>query len=440
VSKKNRQTNADIPERLRKHLSRFRLTVEEFARLWEYLGMLGALDVQDEEDFGVLCEKAENLHAVLEVDRTREEQITSGVRVPIDHGPDAEMGDVTPGFSVTVLTPSERARNTALIHYRVRQASFDQSVQWFRREVLAGNLLGEDDALIFAASPVLAILSREDFAEHGLSPRDHSVQDVEEKRQYDADAHKVHWHLTGTIMPSGVKMNVHRQGEPRPPILWCMALQADGNYWKTGQAVRESSVLHDLLSVSQSLVRQYGWSEVEAPIFVLTGMMPHSNPIEITTDYASSDRPVITIKTEPWVSWKTIEKSYKAQQKDIYEVIPGEIGKRNAALFAFVTEYMNEDGTLPGKGERRALMESWNERADEVARRWEAAGQPWRFSRLEEFNRNLRRTHEEVLHLKYPDNLTRLHRMYASADMPGFSSSARNQSLSADSHLDSQEE
>lgn len=429
---KRKSAEVDVRVRLEKYLSQYHPSPAELESLWEDCGEMGWLNLEDNDKFDDLCERAERLLGVLRKHKKREGQQSRGEEIIRDTHEQVSkpIDDPTP----LIYTNSERARNTALAHWYAKRALLDEDVQWFRKEILDGQLLTLEETISFAESPVLAVLSYDDLAEYNIPSPYYSAQQAKEEQEVDQMRRVVNWNLTATV-ERGRTINIQRSGDLAPPFL---LYGKQG--WVHSRAVRQSSVLSTLLLIAQSLARQYGWREVDAVLFVLMDGIPPIRPLQIASENLPCGRPVLTITIEPWMSWATLEAAYKAQQEDEYGVMPGEIGKQAAALLTFVADYTNKD-VFPSKGEERhKLMKQWNDHADEIASAWEwkakKEGQSWKFSNIDQFSRKLRDARTGIIDLKYSSFPERIHRMRRAA---------RSEKLSAhdqtsDSHPDSQDE
>ena len=120
-------------------------------------------------------------------------------------------------------------------------------------------------------------------------------------------------------------------------------------------------MLGELWEVSEDLTQQYGWKRGNAPLFVLTDLIPTKSPV--TTQWHSDPRQgeTITLEIASWVSAKTVERVYKAVQDEIYETIPGVMSDRNLAIFDFVTKHRDTDGNIPAWD---TLIDMWNAEHD----------------------------------------------------------------------------
>lgn len=432
-------TSDDVRDRLEQHLSRYRLTPSKFKWLWDTLVDLEMVEWgNDKDDFIFLCKRAKKLLS----------RFTEGIRQqgqPDSTGENESSNDLSPmqrddAASLT-YTDSERARFTALGHYYAKQAAFDRSVQWFRREILGGRSLTPEQMVAFAESPVLTVLSHDDVTKYNIPFPYYDVQQANEKREVSKSGSVLSWKLTAKAA-HGKTLRIRRSGATAPPILPYVKQNAQGEYWVHRRLVRQSSVLHTLLTLAQSLTRQYGWEEVDAVLFVLIGDHPRIRPVNVETNHLSCGRPVLTITVEPWVSWKTLEAAYKVWQRQEYDVVPGETGRRAAALLSFVADRMTSE-ELPGKGaERHVLMKEWNTKADHIARGWDAEGQRWQFNNIDQFSRTLRDAYTGIVAPQYPDFYTQMGRWMV-AMQPDLhvetSADSTDNVTKDDSHGDSQE-
>jgi len=291
------------------------------------------------------------------------------------------------------LTPEENARAGAMMRFWAHLAALDPDVQRFRREILGGKLLATlEDAAAFLSSPALAVFSHRDFVESRVPLVGHVAHVIEDRRTIDGETRvrRVSMRLT----PSNVTIERTYTSEHLEPIVSIYypnpATRAFESQW-----VRAGSVLHDLLDLSETLVRRCEWKEEHAPLFVVSGEIPYRSPLDAGTPISlragAGVQQFVTLKIEPWVSAKTVRESYQRLQREVYrEQIPKSVSIRNAHLFGYALRYMGEGGSLPAESMRKTIFTEWNALQSDAS---------MKFADLGDFNRALRETHGRFLRL-----------------------------------------
>jgi hypothetical protein len=307
-----------------------------------------------------------------------------------EHGDVRQMIDISNSRMGNWLSPQEHARAEAMMRFWARLAELDLNVQEFRREVLGDETLPTLEAAAFLSSDALALFSRQELEELGVPLVGHTAQVSETTRTVDGD--EITWRVTMRLMPPGITIErgyTEVASGPRAFIHYPDIAQE----MFCPKQVRPGSVLHDLLCVSEPLARRYAWHEWDAPLFVVSGLIPRREPLEFsiqTSVHAGSGiQRFVTAKIEPHTSVKTVRDGYQRIQREAYgQRIPKPVSIRNARLFGYATRYMGEGGTLPPASERREIFEGWNDSQSETS---------MKFATLDEFNRAMRDTHRRFL-------------------------------------------
>jgi hypothetical protein len=308
-----------------------------------------------------------------------------------EHGDVREIIDISNTRMGNWLSPEEHARAEAMMRFWARLAEFDPNVQRFRREALGGETLPTlEAAAAFLSSDALAIFSRQELEDLGVPLVGHTAQVSETTRTVDGD--KITWQVTMRLMPPGITIErtyMEVAGGPRVFIHYPDIAQE----MFCPKPVRPGSVLHDLLRVSEPLARRYAWRECDAPLFVVSGLIPRREPLEFSiqtsVNAGSGIQRFVAAKIEPHTSVKTVRDGYQRVQREAYgQRIPKPVSIRNARLFGYATRYMGEGGTLPPTSRRREMFEEWNDLQSDAS---------MKFATLDDFNRAVRDTHRRFL-------------------------------------------
>lgn len=284
------------------------------------------------------------------------------------------FGETREGL-LKVLSSEEDRRALAFSEAIASQAGRIRDVARFRRTVLGGPLLTEDQAHAFLGSIALGVLSIELLQEGGIPVVGHQIHSIRALQDGVHLRHVEFW-----IDPPGATVERELEGSDKYP------LNADLEWW--GTEVWPGSVLDWLRALSDNLARHCKWSETEAAWFVLTGLPPFASPLRLIARLIEHDRVPnhvryrrgqITLEVDAWVSAQTVLVAYREAQRLI---LAGEQGNavrnrlpsaRTLDVFLFAEHERDESGKLPPKRE--------------LARRWNEAHPDRRFADLDKFGR-----------------------------------------------------
>jgi len=276
------------------------------------------------------------------------------------------------------LLKREEARRDALTRYFARDAARHPSVQEFRSEVLDNRSLSPEQARAWLESPAVRMFPLDKFRSAGIRPGKHSASLVSHEstaKRYRACV-RVNpggqiWHYVEALHP------------PKEP--WD-AIAVDGSYtfsikanvgWAQGR-YRRRSVLHWLLSTAAKMAeRGYGWDSESYPWFILTAQAPRALAVEGSwslTTAATNRNASINLKIAPWMSANTVLAAYRNVQKDLLTGHNRPVSERRLALFRFVTDHTNDDGSIP----------PWHE----IMARWNNGHRNWRYTDRRNFARD----------------------------------------------------
>jgi len=329
-------TDQEIRERLARELG-LSDTSERFVAIWNQLRDEGnvPLGADDEEGWDTAIVEGKRFIAY-------EEKRGGQVRRPRE--PDKEIK--------ASLEEAESRRANAMMLYWAKNAACEREVLSFRERVLKNRILNRQEAYAFLESPMLGVFSQRKIEEANVPIVGHSVRLI--RNSLDRVETGFYWHLAMIVEPPGIEMTYDRITTEPVEHLW----YPGEDRWGRAVDVWPQSVMQDLLRTSETIAERYGWGKGQAPMFILTDIMPLTHPLSYAIDYDALGRQTITMTIEPWVTKGTVLRAYHHAQQKIYSSVPGPIGEQSAALFEFVIERMDADGKIPSI---RALMREWNQ-------------------------------------------------------------------------------
>ncbi len=301
------------------------VTNERFAAIWDQIDEDGNLPRDDdEENWDFALHEARKLLAY-------EEKL--GGRVRRQRDPDKQ---ITP-----TLEEAESRRANAMMLYWAKNAACEQEVCSFRKRVLNHQLLTRQEARQFLASPMLSVFSQHEIEKAGVPILGHAAR--WKRKGVERVDTGFCWHLVVEVESAAIEMSYDRITTGPIEHLWYPGIDD----WGTAAEVWPQSVMHDLLRASESIAERYGWVKGQAPMFILTGIMPLTHALTFTIDHDALGRQSIIMTIEPWVTKKTVMRAYHQAQQKIYSSVPGPIGEQNAAIFEFIIERMDANGDIP---------------------------------------------------------------------------------------------
>jgi len=329
-------TDQEIRERLARELG-LSDTSERFVAIWNQLRDEGnvPLGADDEEGWDTAIVEGKRFIAY-------EEKRGGQVRRPRE--PDKEIK--------ASLEEAESRRANAMMLYWAKNAACEREVRSFRERILNNRLLTREEAYKFLQSPLLKVFSQSKIEEANVPIIGHSAS----WRRKDMEKVEAgfYWHIEVSVEPPATELHYDRITTEPLEHLW----YPDKNGWGDAADVWPQSVMQDLLRTSKIIAERYGWGKGQAPIFILTDIVPLTHALSYTIDHDALGRQTISMTIEPWVTKGTVLRAYSQAQQKIYSSVPGPIGEQSAALFEFVIERMGADGKIPSM---RALMREWNQ-------------------------------------------------------------------------------
>jgi hypothetical protein len=342
-----RRSKNDTLERLRRLIER-RLGRPVDDDVWEWMVRRGKLALY--EDMGE-AELDEHMGDVVEEYLEYEEVARLGQR-PL-RGLPLERIEGLRGVGEGEATRSALvARAEAFSRFIATLARSEPGVVRYRREVLRGRTLSEEEALRFVESPVLAVVPWE----------------------YLKDLPCALWEVEGQVCEEDGKTVI----ELTWPVGWRWRWQGGLRlqrlrYPREGQeaivSVASLSVLGDLQKLASRLAKDYPWQESQATWFVLTDTAPWVSPVRWRVKghfSAFFTRPVIELQVEPWLPAGRLAEIYRSIQRQLG--ITKSVGEKASTLISFLADHvrvrhppesgMNSVLELPPW---RRLMALWNE-------------------------------------------------------------------------------
>jgi hypothetical protein len=238
----------------------------------------------------------------------------------------------------------------ALEQYLAMCAACDIDVYRFRKKVLAGELLTEDQARELLGSPAAAILRTRRFREGNIPIIGHTA----EVKSFESEVLPWGSSYVATIIvhPPGVPQEERMPSwdgttltENQRPV----ALEFPDEEGRiVARPVWSISLLGELRELGAKLSERYRWQPAHAVWFVLTAEIPAVPALTVIRSVASSMYhydTLITVEASPWVSSRTVERAFrKAQIKT-----PGfgggrPPGEKNLKLLRFVIERIEHMG------------------------------------------------------------------------------------------------
>jgi hypothetical protein len=259
-------------------------------------------------------------------------------------------------------------RQEALAQYLAGVASEDESIISFRKNVLSGRVLSEDQAMTFLSSPLAAARGkRASFKLLRINPLDRILDtsyEVEERQDDWGHYKKLVWgrRRSSTIRPllAGRRplfpgdsvtldtLRILRRGRaivfphPREESRFVVAAQ--------------NSFIGQLVNLVEKRMGGYPISREMGVWFILTGEFVAEAPVRIrcTTTRRPEllSRTTITLEVESWLPPEEVLEQYRHAQHEIVGKTPRSLKRRTLAVFEFVNKHKEKSW--------RELLEAWN--------------------------------------------------------------------------------
>lgn len=254
------------------------------------------------------------------------------------------------------------------------------------------------EMLVDAAHPLPAGLSRQLLRRRVLSVllADDARADLE-LRAFRTEVlrdKKIEWQKVGEWITTRAKRGGKRGGgDPLLPYI------ARDDRWVRYVPAAPGTILGRVKAIAQSLAGRYGWSELQAVLFILTDLTPVIETLrwqaQPTTDVTSSFLAVgtrIVITVDPATPPAMVEAAYlKARSR----LLPGqrykEIDEQRLALAAWLTTRPSGESPERSRGA------------------WDKTYPQWKYERLDYFIRDMKQSPRRLLHPDYRvDDLSEL--------------------------------
>jgi hypothetical protein len=247
-------------------------------------------------------------------------------------------------------------------------ASEDDRIVRFRKDVLSGHVLSEEQAMVFLSSPIAAASNkRSSLKLLRTSPLDRILDtryEVEEGQDDWGPYKKLVWgrRRSSTIRP--LLMTA------RPIYPGDNVTQDDLRFVRRGRAVvfphpraentlvvaERRSFIGQLVDIVEKSLGGYPISKEMGVWFALTGEFVPQDPVRI--HYTRSRRPelcrtTITLEVEAWLPPEEVLEQYRHVQDEILGKRPRSLKRDTLAVFEFVNQRKGRSW--------RELFEDWNE-------------------------------------------------------------------------------
>jgi len=262
-------------------------------------------------------------------------------------------------------------RQEALARYLAAVASEDEKIISFRKDVLSGRVLSEEEALTFLSSPVAGAKSRATFKMIRVDPLkrilDTNYQAREEQDDFGA-YRKLVWgrRQYSTVRPLGVV--AAKRILPGDVITSedFRGLRLQGGRGFVFPHPREEdrfvvakpeSIIGEIVNLVEQCMSGYPISLEMGVWFILTGEFVPEDPVRIR--YMTTRRPelmsrtTITLEVEGWLPPEEVLEQYRHAQSTILGKTPRSLKRRTLSVLQFVNEHRGKSWW--------ELFRAWNE-------------------------------------------------------------------------------
>jgi len=284
-----------------------------------------------------------------------------------------QEGNIPPKKRKRTRKPSNIAgaweRQEALARYLAGVASKDERIIRFRKNVLSGRVLSEEQAMTFLSSPLAAARGKPDsFKQLRINPLDRILDtnyQVEETQDGFGPYRKLVWgrHHSSNIRPLLATSRLIFPGDNITPD--------DIRILRRGRAVvllphpheenkvvgaSQDSFIGQLAEIVEKSMGDYPISAEMGAWFILTGEFVPEYPVRMR--YMTVRRPwvmsrtTITLEVESWVPPEEVLEQYRHAQHEILGKTPRSLKRNTLAVFEFVNQHKEDSW--------RELLEAWN--------------------------------------------------------------------------------
>jgi hypothetical protein len=262
-------------------------------------------------------------------------------------------------------------RQEALARYLAAVASEDEKIISFRKDVLSGRALSEEEALTFLSSPVAGAKSRALFKMIRVNPLkrilDTNYQVREEQDDFGA-YRKLVWGRcrSSTVRPLGaVATKLIFPGDV------VTSDEIRGLRSKAGRTVvfphpreedrfvvaKRQSIIGEIVNLVEKCLGGYPISVEMGVWFILTSEFVPEDPVRIrsmtTRRPELMSRTTITLEVESWLPPEEVLEQYRHAQSKILGKTPRSLKRRTLSVLQFVNQHRDESW--------QKLFRAWNE-------------------------------------------------------------------------------
>jgi hypothetical protein len=257
--------------------------------------------------------------------------------------------------SRSLMTAAEIRRSEVFSRFLGRYATRDRAVIRFRSQVLGDRIPSTTEAERLLASPALYLLSPAELRSRSVPLLAHEA-DVHHRREHRTRERwkeritlKLRWARRSTTCKFSIPRRAHdAQWLEVPPLLWGRATPFN----QVEPFVRLGSAFDQLRKASLWLSERFPWTPWDAVWFVLTNEPPFVYPVEVGIRSWTSQsegveafhRSVLTLTVDPWVSSKSLERVFRAHQKELLGARNRGLRENTLDVFAFVLDREGSEG------------------------------------------------------------------------------------------------
>jgi hypothetical protein len=263
-------------------------------------------------------------------------------------------------------------RQEALARYVARAASEDEKIISFRKDVLSGRVLSEEEALTFLASPLAADTNSSNRLKTlRINPRDRILDSnyrIEEGQDDWGLYRKLVWghRRSSTVRPLGTAAgNLIFPGDAvTSDDLRTLRVQGGRAFVfphpreaNRSVVAKPGSVIEDVGRLAEDRLQGYPISLEMGVWFILTGEFVSEDPVRIR--YMTIRKPelmtrtTITLEVESWLPPEEVLKQYRHAQHEVLGKTPRSLKRDALTVFEFVNQRKGRSW--------RELFEAWNE-------------------------------------------------------------------------------
>lgn len=279
------------------------------------------------------------------------------------HAPSTTVETPSPDWKPFYAKPSEaeneRARGIAA--YYAALAREEPSVVRFREEILGNELLPPDAVGGWVTSVAARYVSPAAYAtlRELQSPPKHPEVEMMDLQTTGANLRE----YTARLRDRGTGEMMTTRLVPPEGLMYDSVVLAGETI-----EVYEGTTIHRLRRYGDELGKRYGWGREWAMWFILTGIAPPIHPLDALPGFTllggpghpwTTQRQVVTITLEPWVSEDTLVEAYRQIRHDLRGK-QGRTSLKTLALFRFIMEGEGVKSRMGGV-QWTARMKEWND-------------------------------------------------------------------------------